>query len=151
VKAHFAWWHPAIPFRPPRISFYFDRHHRLTSAQYRHEMTPPIERRSVLGIWWRSSSLVAARPRVAVGPLVQEESREPIRGANAVKLPRTGHDSARVFLLVSGSPFDSVRSCQTHCPCLGVKGSQVQILSSRPTPGPLTLDKNTRSAGLIHL
>jgi hypothetical protein len=25
---------------------------------------------------------------------------------------------------------------------LGVKGSQVQILSSRPTPSPLTLDKN---------
>ena len=33
--------------------------------------------------------------------------------------------------LVKGSPFDSVRPGQTHCPCLGVKGPQVQILSSR--------------------
>jgi hypothetical protein len=71
----------------------------------------------------------------------QEESREPIRGANTVKLARTGHDSARVILLVRGSPFDSIRPGQTHRTCLGVKGSQVQILSSRPTRGPLTLDE----------
>src|SRR4051794_3524473 len=34
--------------------------------------------------------------------------------------------------------------CRTVKDRLGVKGSQVQILSSRPTPGPLTLDKTPR-------
>jgi hypothetical protein len=67
--------------------------------------------------------------------------REPIRGANVFKLRPTGHDSARVMSLLRGSPFDSLRPRQTHRTCLGVKGSQVQILSSRPTPGPLTLVK----------
>jgi hypothetical protein len=81
----------------------------------------------------------------------QEEPREPIRGANVFKLPPTDHDSARVICLVRGSPFDSVRPRQTHCPCLGVKGSQVQILSSRPTPGPLTLDKTPRQRAFFLL
>jgi hypothetical protein len=71
----------------------------------------------------------------------QEKPREPIRGANVVKLPPTIRDSVRVILLGESFPFDSVRPRQTHCPCLGVKGSQVQILSSRPTRGPLTLDE----------
>ncbi len=61
----------------------------------------------------------------------QEEPREPIRGANVFKLSPTGHDSARVMSLVRGSPFASVRPGQTYGPCLGVKGSQVRILSSR--------------------
>jgi hypothetical protein len=47
------------------------------------------------------------------------------------ELPSTVHDSTRVIALVRGSPFDSVRPPQTHCPCLGVNGSQVQILSAR--------------------
>jgi hypothetical protein len=68
---------------------------------------------------------------MGVASPAQEEPREPIQGANVFKLPSTGHDSARVISLVRGSPFDSVRPRQTHCPCLGVKGSQVRILSSR--------------------
>ena len=68
---------------------------------------------------------------MGVASPAQEEPREPIRGANVFKLPPTDHDSARVICLVGGSPFDSVRPRQTHCPCLGVKGSQVRILSSR--------------------
>ena len=52
----------------------------------------------------------------------QEELREPIRGANVVILSPTVHDLARVIALVRGSPFDSVRPGQTHCPCLGGQG-----------------------------
>jgi hypothetical protein len=63
------------------------------------------------------------------------EPREPIRGANVVKLFPTRHDSVRVISLVRGSPFDTVRSGQTHRTCLGVKGSQVRILSSRRYEG----------------
>ena len=76
---------------------------------------------------------------MGLAPPAQEEPREPIRGANVVKLPPTGHDSARVISLVRSSPFDPVRSGQTYGTCLGVKGSQVRILSSRPTRGPLAL------------
>jgi hypothetical protein len=68
---------------------------------------------------------------MGVASPAQEEPREPMRGANVVRLPPTDYDSARVVSLVRGSPFDTVRSGQTYGPCLGVKGSQVQILSSR--------------------
>ena len=74
----------------------------------------------------------------------KRQLREPIRGANVFRLPPTGHDSVRVMSLVRGSPFDSVRLRQTHCPCPGVKGSQVRILSSRPIRGPLMLVKTPR-------
>jgi hypothetical protein len=53
-------------------------------------------------------------------PAQKREPREPIWGANVVKLPPTGHDSVRVISLVRGSPFDTVRSGQTHRTCLGV-------------------------------
>lgn len=39
----------------------------------------------------------------------KRQPREPIRGANVVKLPPTVHDSVRVISLMKGSPFDSVR------------------------------------------
>jgi hypothetical protein len=52
-------------------------------------------------------------------------------GSQCRQTPSTVHDSVRVISLVRGSPFDTVRSGQTHRTCLGVKGSQVQILSSR--------------------
>ena len=58
----------------------------------------------------------------------QEEPREPIRGANVVRLPPTGHDSARVISLVRGSPFVSVRLGQTYGPCLGVKLGAVAFI-----------------------
>ncbi len=89
---------------------------------------------------WRSSLMV---PWGSPSP-AREEPREPIRGVNVVKLPPTGHDSTKVILLVRGSPFASVRLGQTHCPCLGVKGSQVRILSSRPDGSPLTLAETPR-------
>jgi hypothetical protein len=76
---------------------------------------------------------------MGVASPAQEEPWEPIQGANVFKLPSTGHDSARVISLVRGFPFDSVRPRQTHCPCLGVKGSQVRILSSRLVISPLVL------------
>ena len=69
---------------------------------------------------------------IAIGsPLAPWEPREPVRGANAFRLTRTRRDSARAFLQVRGSPFDSLRPGQTPGSCLGVKGSRVQIPPSR--------------------
>jgi hypothetical protein len=79
----------------------------------------------------------------------REEPWEPTRGANVLKLPPTCHDSVRVMSLVRGSPFDSVRPRQTHCPCLGVKGSQVRILSSRPNCRRSDARTSKRCPGLL--
>ena len=57
---------------------------------------------------------------------------EPIKGAIAVRLPRTRRDRPGALLLVRDSLPDSVRPAQTPESCLGVKGSPVQIRPSRP-------------------
>ena len=59
------------------------------------------------------------------------EPQEPIRGANAFRLPRTRRDSARALMQMRGSPSDSLRPGQTPDSCLGVKGSPVQIRPPR--------------------
>jgi hypothetical protein len=86
---------------------------------------------------------------MGVASPAHEEPGEPIRGANVFKLPPTDHDSARMISLVRSSPFDSVRLRQTHCPCLGVKGSQVQILSSRRSRELAGSGCLSRSAGFL--
>jgi hypothetical protein len=59
-------------------------------------------------------------------------SREPIRGANAFRFPRTHCDHPGALVLVRDSPSDSAGPSQTPDSCLGVKGSPVQIRPSRP-------------------
>ncbi len=77
------------------------------------------------------------------------EPREPIRGANAFRLPRTRRDSARALMQVRGSPSDSIRPGRTPDSCLGVKGSPVQIRPSQRFFEHLYPEMGTKSAMIV--
>ena len=55
------------------------------------------------------------------GPSPAREPREPIRGANAVRLPQTGRDSVRALVQVRGLP---IRLLQTEPDTMFVTGGQ---------------------------
>jgi hypothetical protein len=53
------------------------------------------------------------------------------RGSQWLQTPPDWPRPRWTYVLVRGSPSDFLRPVQTVCPCLGVKGSRVQIPPSR--------------------